>query len=862
MAFLLSQNDTAERYEAGLAALRKQFESSGHGAAMVRGRSSLVDEVIQHCFHQLVSQGTPADCVAIVPLGGYGRGTLLPHSDVDLLFLFRDLRQEAAYKDALSRIYLDLWDLKVRASATARTVSECGKLDPENPEFTVSLLDSRFLTGDPELFKQVRGRVLPALLRKSGQQLIELVSESARTRHAKFANTIYHLEPNVKEGPGGLRDYNLTSWLALVNRFSRTGIWPDAESLFEERLRKELDSAFDFLISVRCFLHYQNGRDDNLLNWEAQDASARRGVGIEGDRLEPSQWMREYFRNSRAIYGASLQLLQEVPVRKPSLRQRWSNRRSRRAAAGFSVVDERVVLPSDFPVANLSATLEVFRQLSVAPLRLSIESQRIMTEAAPSLATGEDQRAFWPELRPILLSRHAGNALRAMRDCGLLDALVPEFKLIDALAVRDFFHRYTVDEHSFLCIETLHTLKESSSEWPQRFAEILGELERPELLFLSLFLHDMGKGSDDENHVSASLQIARQILDRWRLEQTERDAVRFLIQNHLEMSAAMRRDIFDPGVIAAMAARIGTPETLKMLTLLTYADISSVNPEAMTDWKAENLWQLYAATSNFLNRHADEDKVRGTLDKQTREKFAALPRKLIGEIEPFLEGLPHRYLSIYSTDQIVRHYELASRLWQERVQTTLVPYRDLYEFTVVTKDKPFLFATLAGALAAWGMEIVKANAFSNSNGVVVDSFQFKDRFRTLDLNPSEHERLKKSVAEVVRGDRSLEQLIRARSGFKRSTPVRVQVKTRIIFDDESSANSTLLEVVAQDRPGLLYRLAETLAEMKCNIDIALIDTEGEMALDVFYLTSGGRKLTLGVQESIRSALMGQLNSSS
>jgi [protein-PII] uridylyltransferase len=860
MPLVLSNGEVGERYESGLAQLRKEFESSGHGAALARGRSLLVDEVIRHYYEQLLGQNIPRDCVAIVPLGGYGRGTLLPHSDVDLLFLFKDAKQEAAYKDALSRIYLDLWDLKVRASATARTVSECGRLDPENPEFTVSLLDSRFLAGANELFRQVRSRVLPALLRKSGQELIKLVSESARTRHVKYANTIYHLEPNVKEGPGGLRDYNLACWLALVNRFCLNGIWPDAGSLFETRLQKELESAFEFLISVRSFLHYQNGRDDNLLNWEAQDAAARKGVGTGGGDLNASQWMREYFRHSRSTFGAALQLLEEAPLRKPSLRNRWLTRRSRPAGSEFSVINEGVVLPSDFPIANATSVLNVFKQLSASPLRLSIAAQRIITEAAPTFSTTTCQRAFWSDLQQILLSRYAGNALRAMRDCGLLDALVPEFKLIDAFAVRDFFHRYTVDEHSFLCIETLHALKESSGEWPQRFAEILGELEKPELLFLSLLLHDIGKGAEGENHVTASMNIARRILGRWDLEKQEWEMVEFLIQNHLEMSAAMRRDIFDHQVIGTLAARIGTPEMLKMLALLTYADISSVNPEAMTEWKAENLWRVYAATSNFLNRHADEDKLRGALDKQTREKFAALPRKLVSDIQPFLEGLPHRYVAIYTAEQIVRHLELANRLWQEPVQITLVPYRDLYEFTVVTKDKPFLFATLAGALSAWGMEIVKANAFSNSSGVVVDCFYFKDRFRTLDLNPSEHERLKKSVAEVVRGDRSLEQLMRARSGFKRATPARVQVKTRILFDDESSAQSTVLEVVAQDRPGLLYRLTETLAEAKCNIDIALIDTEGEMALDVFYLTKDGRKLSPDWKESLQANLLKQLNS--
>jgi [protein-PII] uridylyltransferase len=406
---LLSNSEIGERYEAGLAALRKEFDSSGHGVAVGRGRSRLVDEIIQHCFEQLVAQGMPRDCVALVPLGGYGRAMLLPHSDVDLLFLFKDAKQEAAYKDALSRIYLDLWDLKVRASATARTVSECGRLDAENPEFTVSLLDARFLAGDSGLFDQAHKRVLPALLRKSGQKLIELVSESALIRHAKFANTIYHLEPNVKEGPGGLRDYNLGCWLALVSRFYRTRVWPDSESLFEERLRRELDSAFDFLISVRCFLHYQNGRDDNLLNWEAQDAAARMGVGINGRRLGSSQWMREYFRNSRSIYGASLQLLEEAPVKKRSLRSRWLPRRPKAATSGFNVVDQRVVLPANFLATVPNAALEVFRQLAGSPLRLGIEAQRVMTEAASSFATAAGQQSFWPFLRAILLSACAGN---------------------------------------------------------------------------------------------------------------------------------------------------------------------------------------------------------------------------------------------------------------------------------------------------------------------------------------------------------------------------------------------------------------------------------------------------------------------
>ncbi|HVH88746.1 MAG TPA: ACT domain-containing protein, partial [Terriglobales bacterium] len=376
----------------------------------------------------------------------------------------------------------------------------------------------------------------------------------------------------------------------------------------------------------------------------------------------------------------------------------------------------------------------------------------------------------------------------------------------------------------------------------------------------SLLLHDIGKGVEGKNHAAASLTVAREIMSRFGLQHEDREVVLFLIQNHLEMSGSMRRDVFDAKVVGMFADKVGTPEMLKMLTLLTYADISSVNPEAMTDSKAETLWLLYASTANFLNRHVDQDRVHGSLQGEPRRKFASLPPALVKEIEPFLEGLPQRYLRIYEPEQIVRHFELSSRLWQDNVQVTLVPYRDLYEFTVVTGDRPGLFAMLVGALSAWGMEIVKANAFSNSKGVVVDVFYFKDRFRTLDLNPSEHDRLKRSVAEILRGHRSLEHLIRARRGFKRELPAKVPVETKVIFDDQSSLHSTLLEVIAQDRPGLLYRMAQVLAELQCNIEIALIDTEGEMALDVFYLTSNREKLPVAVQDSVRHAILERLNS--
>jgi [protein-PII] uridylyltransferase len=858
MSVVLFSGEVRERYESGLAALRREFDYSGNGVAVVSGRTALVDDVVLTCYEQLVEKEiVPPNCVSIVALGGYGRGSLLPHSDVDLLFLFRDAKHEGAYKDSLSRIYLDLWDLKIRASATARTVVECGKLDPENPEFTVSLLDSRFLTGDRELFDEVRNKVLPNLMRRSGTALMNLVCESARTRHAKYANTIYHLEPQVKEGPGGLRDYNLANWLALAKSFRASGLWPAPESLFQFPLRAELNSAFDFLVSVRCFLHYRHGRDDNQLSWEAQDAAAEKGIGAPSVSIQPGQWMREYFRNARTIRGASLQLMDDAMRSPPSLldKLRAIPRKARTGAKADVPLPGILQLQSP---PSLKTALALFQRMASEPLQLSVDAQRFLRASASQSANASPE-VLWPELSPILVGRFAGSGLRAMRDSGYLDVLIPELKLIDALVIRDYFHRYTVDEHSILTIDTLHGLRSSESEWAQRFAEILDELDKPEVLYLALLLHDVGKGVEGDDHVIGSLNIAKQVLARLNLDSQDQDTVLFLIRSHLEMSASMRRDIFDAKVIAALAAKVETPEQLKMLTLLTYADISSVNPEAMTEWKAETLWHLYASTANFLNRHVDDAIVHATLGSDSSSKFHSFPAELAKQLEPFLEGLPQRYLKIYSSEQIVQHFKLFSRLQHDDVELSLLPHRDLYELTIISGDKPGLFATIAGALSASGMEIVKANAFSNSSGIAVDSFYFEDRFRTLDLNASEHEQLKEKIRRILRGERSLDDLISSRTGFLRPTTPKVQIETKVLLENESSTHTTLLEVVAQDRPGLLYQIAKSLAQLGCNIEIALIDTEGEMALDVFYLTADGRKLSAEMRDRLHDELQKKLN---
>src|SRR5258707_10823462 len=294
-----------------------------------------------------------------------------------------------------------------------------------------------------------------------------------------------------------------------------------------------------------------------------------------------------------------------------------------------------------------------------------------------------------------------------------------------------------------------------------------------------------------------------------------------------------------------------------MLCLLTYADIKAVNPEALTPWKAENVWQLYISAANYLNRSADQ-RLHGDVDDEKLARLRSLASVTSNKFKNFLEGFPQRYLRVHSAEEVMRHMEMADHFGEDPVQVELKRGRHWYELTLVTRDRPFLFATLAGVLAAWGMNIVKANAFSNQGGIVVDTLYFTDRFRTLELNMSEWQRFKLSITGVLAGSMNLDKMLRDRQRSEKHARVKVVVETRIEFDDECSSTSTLLQVIAQDRPRLLHRISSCLSQQRCNIEIALIDTEGQMAIDTFYLTSGGKKLGAEHQKKVGKALMEEL----
>src|SRR5437867_1536732 len=492
--------------------------------------------------------------------------------------------------------------------------------------------------------------------------------------------------------------------------------------------------------------------------------------------------MRQYFRHARTLNRQLLRYLEQKAPVPLTLKQRFFNAaRAARLEPGddrfFAVRDGLLEVVDQPALSDRAITYSLFAEAARTGTPLSREAERTISYILthPELPC-RNAEICWPTLREILGSDYPGVALRPMQRLGLLMEILPEFGMIDSLVVRDFYHRYTVDEHSLRTIEHLQELADPPDARGAHFAPLWKTAERRDLLILSLLLHDVGKGMPAENHIAGSLTALESAAQRLKLSPEEKEEVCFLIEHHLDMSATVqRRDIFDPATVSAFADSVATQERLQRLCLLTYADIHSVNPEALTPWKAEMLWQLFVATSNHFSRTLDRDRLHAPDEVPLLQRVRALAGEAtLEEIEKFLEGFPRRYLAVHSAAEIAA------------------------------------------------------------------------RFR-------------KSLVDVINGKARLEPLLQGRESASRARTPKVAVERSISFDDGSSAQSTLMEIVTQDHPGLLYEIGSTLARLECNIEVALIDTEGQKAIDVFYLTAQGKKLSPQKQELLREVLQGTLS---
>jgi len=805
-------------------AIQHQFDETGDAQPVLVGLTGLVDGIAQAAY-QATLEPASGGSAAMLAVGGFGRCELFPYSDVDILILLERESQAASLKDALSEFVRLFWDAGLRLSHSVRTVAECAELHEQNIELNISLLDRRLLAGSSDLNSKLEAKLGPFFDRHS-RALAQHLARLARGRHRKFQDTFYHLEPDIKETPGGLRDLHLVGWLGKLRKSDAA-----APGLLAAPAR--------FLNSLRCFLHYRDSRDQNLLSFEAQEELAARAVSLFPT---PSEFMREYFRNARFIDSEARRTLDSTEKSETSLIHQFRDWRSRLSNGDFTVSQERVFLRTPAQLEkDPSLALRLFEFVARHGIPLAAETERRLEQNRESFAryckTGQP---LWPALRAILSQPHAALALRAMHYTSLVQALFPEWEKITCLVVPDYYHRYTVDEHTLVAIERLAELAQAKDQTKLRFAEILSEIADQALLRFALLFHDAGKGDNDGDHSRRSVHLARQAMQRIQMPKEDQARVEFLIEHHLDLSAVMNsRDLHDPATAALLAERIGTIEQLKLLAVLTYADISAVNPAAMTPWRLEQLWQTYRITHQELVRELETGRIR------------ELPQEL-PEMAAFIKGFPTRYLRTHTPAEIEAHIALKELSRPTGAAVEIERQASVYRATIVARDRPALFSSLAGALSSFGMDILKAEAFANAQGLVLDTFVFADPKRTLDLNAQEIERLQQSLERAAQGKLNVEQLLKARPA-----PPKPKRRTQpsVHFDSEACETATLVEIIAEDRPGLLYDLASTFSAAACNIDVVLIDTEGHKAIDVFYVAADGKKLNPELEKLLGRKLL-------
>ena len=785
---------------------------------------------VDHEVRRLAAARPPCP-VAVVALGGYGRRHLCPYSDVDVLFVFEGTVGSAEER-YLRELLHPLWDAGFVVGHQVRVLGELTEPERDNPEFLVALTDARFIAGDEAVFGRAAEVVRTPQARAA---TLEALSSLIDARYATFNATLYQLEPDVKEAPGGLRDVAAARTIAALT--DPAVLLPGRED------ERRVAQAEDLLLRARALMHLARRRNDNVLRHEIQETIAA-SLGYPGSTAQQQveALMADYFRHARIVARALERVRRSAPAP--------AGVNLARSRDGIRFIDDRQA--GREPVTWLgafAAALDANPNVSDDTLDL-VRRHAAGCAMADLLPTAEHRAALLRFLRPRpgLYAR-----LSEMHDCGLLARMLPPFGAITHRVVRDFYHKYTVDEHTLQAVRNLERLTASDTPHP-RFGAVLKEVEAPELLALALLLHDVGKWRDGDHDVE-SVRLAEALLADLALPEAARETVLFLIRHHLAMAqVAFRRDTEDPEIVRDFARLVGTEDRLKQLCLITFADVAAVSPDTLTRWKEELLWRLYVDAYHYLTVEYGDDLMDRT-QAAVAECIERRPRDLgAAEIASFLEGLPRRYLQTFDRKTVYAHVRLARNIRPDEVHLRLAPADAAWELTVVSLDKPMLFANICGVLSSFGMDILRGHAMTSTGGLVVDAFQFSDAERFLAANPGAADLIGQAVEDVVAGRATAADRLRGRLQGLWRRPAVPGLAPVVRIDGDASRRYTVLEIVARDEPGLLYRISSEIATDGCAIDLVLIGTEGHRAVDVFHVTKSGGKLSPPDQDRLAARL--------
>lgn len=830
------------------AALAAEFARRPLAArALVRAQAWLTDTLVRTALrvardHQHpLANPTESERLAVLGVGGYGRAEMAPHSDVDLLFLTPWKITPWAESVIESMLYM-LWDLKLKVGHSSRTVRDCIRLGRDDITIRTALLECRFLDGHEPLAAELQDRLWSDLFRNTGPEFIEAKLVERAERHKRQGGQRYVLEPNVKEGKGGLRDLQTLYWIGkYLNRVSSPEGLVDAGLLS----RDEYDlfaRAEDFLWAVRCHLHYVTGRATDTLTFDLQvEVAARMGYRDTGGRRAVEHFMQDYFRHATRVGELTRIFLTQLEARhvKGDASIIGMIRRKKRVRPGYKVVQGRLDVADDR--AFLSDKLNMLRLFEEGLRSGYLLHPHAMRLVTANLGLIDDDMRDDPEAARIfldLLLKHGNpeRSLRRMNELGVLSAFIPEFEPIVAMMQFNVYHHYTVDEHIIQCISTLAQIErgELVEELPLSSGILTGGVNR-RVLYVALLLHDIGKGRP-EDHSILGAQIARRVAPRLGLTADESDTVEWLVRYHLLMSdTAQKRDIGDPRTVRDFAKAVKTRRRLDLLTVLTVCDIRGVGPGTWNNWKAQLIRQLYRETADALegglesvNRENRENEAKRALrEGLTGWDQRDLRAELARHYAPYWQGLP--------TDTHVVFARLLRGLADDEIRMDLDadPGRDATRACFALADHPGIFSRLAGALALVGANVVDARTYTSKDGYATAVFWVQDA----DGHPYEVAhlpRLTRMIDRTLKGEIVPREALKDRDKVKKRES-QFSFPTHIAFDNEGSEIYTIIEVDTRDRPGLLYDLTRTLAANHIYIASAVIATYGRQVVDAFYV---------------------------
>jgi [protein-PII] uridylyltransferase len=864
--------------KAFLAAERTRIEAShrqgASGFDTVRAQADLADAVLMELlrladetFLRQAREASPG--CAVVALGGFGRRELNPGSDIDVMVLFSHA-VDAYVQGMLTHLLYFLWDLGFTVGHSCRSLEDAARMLEADLTAQTSMLEARFLAGSPALYGAFSDRMWRSLAGRRAEQYIQAKLAEQGQRHEKHGGSVYLQEPNVKEGPGGLRDFHVAIWIARVRHRLADLSALSALGLLSPVELAQCLQALEFLLRVRSEMHYLQGGRHDILHLAVQVPIAAQLGFRDGVRFGVERFMQEYYLRAGALHQLSARLVERCARRPGSHVEAMMKRlRARDIGDGFTEVNREIHLPpgqpdpfQDDPVR----LLKIFWYRQERGYALSAEAKDAVRGhlALIDEPFRRSNRALGFFLAILRTPTGVAETLRQMHQLGVLTAYIPEFARINCLVQFDYYHRYTVDEHTFVLLDYLEALRTTEEPRLQEFRRIAGELRKPEILKLAVLLHDIGKG-EGQGHADRGVAIAGEVLRRMGLPAGDVAAVTFLVAQHLTMAhIAERRDLDDERMIIEFARQVENAELLRMLYLLTYLDINAVGPQVWNDWKATLLWELFIKTDTILTRGIPEGEeehrraraVRETLVAELEAEFGA---EVVGQ---HLSLMPVRYILTASSARVAQHLHLIERVRRGEpvaVQWTAYPPAGYSELLVCAPGAPGRFTSVVGTLTAHGINILSAQLFSRADGVMVRAFQVSDgRGAALEDETAWH-RFAHDLRAVILGQTSARDLIRARRRdlLAKPQPRPREVPARVEFDNVVSDRSTVIDIRALDRLGLLYVIASTLSGLGLDVTLAKIATEVDQAVDVFYVTEkDGRKVEGEARmETIRQALV-------